>query len=298
MLKRIENRLLGCSTLLSTGDKLTLIKSVFTSMPTFFMCTMMIPKTVIKQINSYLMNCFWRKYATQDRGAALISWEQVCKPKSHGGLGVLDLHTHNKTLLMKSLYKFFNRADIPWVNIIWESYYQHYLPNERMIGSFWLKAILKLLPTFRLLHNCKAGTGDTISFWTDNWQNTPLQTQYPELFSFAINKEITLGNVQQLEDLSQLFNRPLSLEAFNQFNVIEGIIMNKSSTADRDYWYTGGISTKFSSMKLYKVIMGPSTAHVIFKKLWNTACRLRHKIFFWLLLHDRISTRKPVVSFS
>lgn len=58
MLKRIENRLLGCSTLLSTGDKLTLIKSVFSSMPSFFMCTLMIPKTVVKQINSYLMNCF------------------------------------------------------------------------------------------------------------------------------------------------------------------------------------------------------------------------------------------------
>ena len=52
MLKRIENRLLGCSTLLSTGDKLTLIKSVFTSMPTFFMCTLTIPKTVLKQVNT------------------------------------------------------------------------------------------------------------------------------------------------------------------------------------------------------------------------------------------------------
>ena len=67
LLKRIENGLLGCSTLLSSGDKLTLIKSVFTSMPTFFMSTLMIPKTVIKQINSYLMNCFWRKFGTQER---------------------------------------------------------------------------------------------------------------------------------------------------------------------------------------------------------------------------------------
>ena len=64
MLKRIESRLLSYSTLLSSRDKLALIKSVFTSMPTFFMCTLWIPKTVVKQINTYLMNCFWRKYGT------------------------------------------------------------------------------------------------------------------------------------------------------------------------------------------------------------------------------------------
>ena len=58
MLQRIENRLLSCSTLLSTGDKLTLIKTVFTSMPTFFMCTLSLPKTVVKQINMYLKHCF------------------------------------------------------------------------------------------------------------------------------------------------------------------------------------------------------------------------------------------------
>lgn len=44
-------------------------------------------------------------------------------------------------------------------------------------------------------------------------------------------------------------------------------------------------------MKMYKAISGNCNTHNIFKFLWNTACRLRHKIFFWLLLHDRLSTR-------
>lgn len=29
----------------------------------------------------------------------------------------------------------------------------------------------------------------------------------------------------------------------------------------------------------------------IYKWLWKSSCRLRHKIFFWLLLHDRVNTR-------
>ena len=83
MLKKTETRLLSCSTLLSSGDKLTLLKSVFTSMPTFSMCTLPLPKAVIKQINIYLKQCFWRKFGTLDSGPPMISWEKVCKPQKN-----------------------------------------------------------------------------------------------------------------------------------------------------------------------------------------------------------------------
>lgn len=93
------------------------------------MCSLMRPKVVINQFNIYLKQCFWRKYGTKDTGFALVAWEKVCKPKTHGGLGVLDLATHNQALLMKYLHKFMNKEDSPWVNIIWETYYQDYLPG-------------------------------------------------------------------------------------------------------------------------------------------------------------------------
>ena len=59
------------------------------------------------------MNCFWRKYGTMDRGNVLISSDKVSRPKDHGGLGVLDLHTHNKALLLKFLHKIFNKTNTP-----------------------------------------------------------------------------------------------------------------------------------------------------------------------------------------
>jgi hypothetical protein len=42
----------------------------------------------------------------------------ITKPKAQGGLGVLKLKTQNDALLMKSLHKFFNRLNIPWVKLI------------------------------------------------------------------------------------------------------------------------------------------------------------------------------------
>jgi hypothetical protein len=51
--------------------------------------------------------------------------EKICRPKNQGGLGVLDITVQNNALLIKNLHKFYNRLDIPWVNLIWDSYYSN-----------------------------------------------------------------------------------------------------------------------------------------------------------------------------
>ena len=68
---------------------------------------------------------------------ALISWDKVCLPKSHGGLGMLDITTRNQALLTKYLHKFMNKEYTLWVNIIWETYYSNCLPNSKVVGYFW-----------------------------------------------------------------------------------------------------------------------------------------------------------------
>jgi hypothetical protein len=55
----------------------------------------------------------WRKYGMEDKGTTLIAWEKVCKHKYQGGLGILDVGTHNKAPMMKNLHKFFNKGDPP-----------------------------------------------------------------------------------------------------------------------------------------------------------------------------------------
>lgn len=61
-----------------------------------------------------------------------------------------------------------------------------------------------------------------------------------------------------------------------------------------DIWsYIWG-STQFSSSKAYKCLTGHSQAEPIFKLLWKTCCQRKHKIFFWLALRDRLSTRNMI----
>lgn len=89
---------------------------------------------------------------------ALISRDKAYKLNSHCRLGVHDVSTHNQALLMKFLYKFYNCEDLLWVKI--KTYYSHSLTSERLVGSFWWKSILRLLPTYKAQATCQAGKGN------------------------------------------------------------------------------------------------------------------------------------------
>jgi hypothetical protein len=74
----------------------------------------------------------------------------VRRPKSKGGLGVINLSLQNDALLLKQLEKFYRKENIQWVNLIWNRYYPDAIPHlAREKGSFWWKDILRLHTQFR-----------------------------------------------------------------------------------------------------------------------------------------------------
>jgi hypothetical protein len=153
-----------------------------------------------------------------------VAWPTVCRPKSQGGLGVLNIFAQNKALLLKNLHKFYNKANIPWVNLIWESYYEDSkLPGQRLEGSFWWKSTIGLHDEFKAIARCNIGDGKSVYFWQDLWCNGCLDASFPCLFSFVKDKWMTVEKVLQAEYLEDHFNLPLSTEAFTEFESLENI---------------------------------------------------------------------------
>lgn len=112
-----EARLLVTSSMISHAGKLIMVSSVISSLPTFLMCSMKIPITVIKQIDKYRKHRLWREFDINSKKPLKAAWKLVSTPKEEGGLGVLDLRVHNEALLLKHPYKFFNKENLPWVNL-------------------------------------------------------------------------------------------------------------------------------------------------------------------------------------
>jgi hypothetical protein len=108
-----------------------------------------IHQTVIKHLDKYRKHLLWRGSNLSDKKPSKAAWHMVCLPKNEGGLGVIDLSVQNDALLTKNLDKFFNKTNIPWVQLIWNNYYDSgKLPGYIKRGSFWWRDIIQLLTQY------------------------------------------------------------------------------------------------------------------------------------------------------
>ena len=62
-------------------------------------------------------------------------------------------------------------------------------------------------------------------------------------------------------------------------------------TDDKDKWTLNWGSNRFASYKVYWLMIGHSILHSVYKWLWKSCCQPKHKVFFWLLIKDILSTR-------
>jgi hypothetical protein len=89
------------------------------------MCSLVVTNTVHEYFDRAGRHCMWRNSDNNSKSKPLVAWKKCTEPKRKGGMGVINLRAQNKALLIKHLDKFYNKADIPWVNLIWNTYYSN-----------------------------------------------------------------------------------------------------------------------------------------------------------------------------
>jgi hypothetical protein len=192
---------------LNYGSKLRLVNLVLSSLPTFSMSTLKLYQWVLDECEKYRRYCLWRNKDLNSKTPPLASWDMVCCPKAQGGLGVLNLTVQNNCLLIKHIHKFYNKDNIPWIHLVWESYYHHTMPPLRHRDiSFWWGDCLKNLDLYKAKASCTLNSGETVLLWTDLWSTEVLSTKWPYLFTFARDITISVKKVILTEEITSLYS--------------------------------------------------------------------------------------------
>ena len=214
----MERRMTSTLTLMSYGAKLSLLYTMVTSLAIFALYSLKFPPKILELLDKLRRKCLWTKKTEQgDKCNSLAAWDMVCRPKECGGLGIINLRIQSEALLLKYLHKFYNHHDLPWVELIWTTYYTHNIPHaSEPRGSFWWKDVLKLTPIFRGISKANVNVGDTILMWKDLWLEFVLEESHPRAFSFALNKDISVKDFLGSTSLHETFHLPLSIQALDE----------------------------------------------------------------------------------
>ncbi|KAL0310468.1 UNVERIFIED_CONTAM: hypothetical protein Scaly_2925500 [Sesamum calycinum] len=172
LLLKIDARISGWNQLqLTYAGRTQLIKSILSSIHQHWCSVFILPKGVLKAIEAKLRNFLWRGGTAT--GGYKVAWEQVCKPISHGGLGIRNIQTMmNNALMSKHLWQILiQKHDSIWVSWITKHRLKHgtVWAVKETEGSWIWKKLLKLRA--RLLHGIQYHVGDGAEFklWLDPW---------------------------------------------------------------------------------------------------------------------------------
>jgi hypothetical protein len=108
--------------LLSQAGKTTLVKSVINAIPTYLMSLFLLPKSLCDSINSCIRKFWWGYPQEKKHCLSLLSWNNICKPKSLGGLGIQSMEAMNNSLLARLGWKMVSYQPHLWVDSLRSKY--------------------------------------------------------------------------------------------------------------------------------------------------------------------------------
>ncbi|XP_074300942.1 uncharacterized protein LOC141632281 [Silene latifolia] len=99
---------------ISYASRLIMVQLVLTSMFNYWANIFLIPKGVLKKIDSICRNYLWDGTSIYVR-TPLVSWEHVCTPKTEGGLGIRYILDWNIATIGKLVWWIFGKLNSLWV---------------------------------------------------------------------------------------------------------------------------------------------------------------------------------------
>lgn len=122
LVEKITKRIsVGYTRQLSYAGRLQIINAVFFSIYNFWGTVVIIPQSVLKEIDRKCREFLWG--TTEERKkVVLVAWDKVCTPKKYGGINIKCCHKWNFAAVGKLVWQLACKKDVLWVKWIHEVY--------------------------------------------------------------------------------------------------------------------------------------------------------------------------------
>ncbi|MFS7946370.1 putative RNA-directed DNA polymerase [Helianthus anomalus] len=112
--RRVDNWM---SKSLSFAGRLQLINSVLAALYSYWVSVMMLPSSILKDLEKRLRRFLWNG-GNPGSVRAKVAWKDVCMPKDEGGLGIRSIVDVNKALLTSHIWSLVTNRPSFWVQWI------------------------------------------------------------------------------------------------------------------------------------------------------------------------------------
>ena len=281
---------------LTYAGRLQLIASILSSMQVYWASVFILPKAVIREINKLLKRFLWCQGEVA-KGRAKVSWDNICKPKDQGGLGIKNLQIWNEVLIMKHLWNVAAKKDTLWVKWIsveklkGRSIWEGSIDKKNSIG--W-NNILKLREKIRIHVGYKIGNGKSISAWHDRWCNeSPLSDfiSARELYNARFNGDCTVDKIIS----NGIWSWPDDwfIKFPNLRNIQIPTLLN--DTRDKVEWITNnGLRTEFATKVVWKDLCCSGNKVIWNDLVWFSQSIPKHSFILWMAIKGRLMTQDRI----
>lgn len=170
----IRTRLLSwTSRSLSYAGRLQLIRTVIGGITNFWCSVFRLPKRCLSTIES-LCGAFLWSGSPNIHTKTKVAWEDMCKPKKEGGLGIRRLTDTSRVFALSLIWRLITNTTSLWVS--WTKAYllrTHSLwdVSTTSAGSWIWRKLLKLRDQAASFIKSEIGNGKNTMFWFDDWLN-------------------------------------------------------------------------------------------------------------------------------
>uniref|UniRef100_A0A803NXV2 Reverse transcriptase domain-containing protein n=1 Tax=Cannabis sativa TaxID=3483 RepID=A0A803NXV2_CANSA len=259
---KVQKRIRGWKrSFFSAGGREILIKAILQAVPNYMMSMFQLPVATCDKLRSIILQ-FWWGTNNDKRKIAWVKWEDVCQPKSKGGLGFKDLVLFNQAMVAKQVWRLMQSPHSLAARVLKYKYF----PNTSILDAkdrqgsshLWSSLIWGL----KLLHlglRKVVGDGQSVDAFRDPWIPRPVSFRPispAPIDGVMVSELIGSEGTWDVQTLSQYF---LSLD----IDVILGIPLRGGQCEDGWCWH-------YNSNGCYSVKSGYKVA--IDREAWEEFC--------------------------